>query len=112
MDAKVVMLTHFSQRYPNIPLLENTVGGVVDIDGDRSSNPVAVVAFNFMIVERGNLHLASKLAHVLRLLYPPYPVEDGDGNTTTDIMEGQDGMNMSGGGGIGGKLSSSSPQKK
>ena len=48
----------------------------------------------------------------LCLLNPPEQVEDGNTNSTTAIMEGHDGVDLSGVGGIGGKLSSSSPQEK
>lgn len=63
MNAKALVLTHFSQRYPKIPLLE-------DEDHHEKRIPV-VVAFDFMRLTPDSLQLASQLVPALRLLYPP-----------------------------------------
>ena len=58
MNAKALVLTHFSQRYPKIPLLE-----------DEHHREI-VVAFDFMRLTPDSVQLASKLVPSLRLLYP------------------------------------------
>ena len=63
MNAKALVLTHFSQRYPKIPLLE-------DENHHEKRFPV-VVAFDFMRLTPDSVQLASKLVPALRLLYPP-----------------------------------------
>jgi ribonuclease Z len=81
MEAKALILTHFSQRYPKIPRLnmdgrdENSLKGI----------PIAI-AFDFMRLRSNSLALASKMTPALRLLYP----DDAQTDETEDA-EMQDG---------------------
>merc|ERR1712238_586007 len=87
MNAKAVVLTHFSQRYPKIPPIgaaaaaddddddddddDKSDGGVVGENGNDKKNTMPVaVAFDFMVLTPQNLKLASKMTSTLRLLYP------------------------------------------
>jgi ribonuclease Z len=66
MDAKFLLLTHFSQRYPKIPPLP-----MLDMESSSSTLsrlPIAF-AFDYMRVSPGNLLLASKIIDSLRKLY-------------------------------------------
>lgn len=60
MQAKCVVLTHFSQRYPKIPPVPTTV--------DLSS--LVIFAFDSMKLTAQNLQLASELIPALRMLFP------------------------------------------
>ena len=64
MDAKTLILTHFSQRYPKIPPVNRN-----ESDEKAMAVPIAF-AFDFMRVTPTSLHLATKLTPALRLLYP------------------------------------------
>jgi len=66
MQAKSVVLTHFSQRYPRIPPLRE----VTDESSVGSNQPRIVFAFDFMKLTPGTVAVASKLTPALRLLYP------------------------------------------
>merc|ERR1712238_492379 len=87
MNAKAVVLTHFSQRYPKIPPIgaaDDDDDDDNDDDNDNKSDRVVVgengndnkntmpvaVAFDFMVLTPQNLKLASKMTSTLRLLYP------------------------------------------
>ena len=72
MKAKSLVLTHFSQRYPKIP--------PVNLNGRDE----ITVAFDFMILKKESMHLASKLTPALRLLYPNDSVDDG-ADMTEDV---------------------------
>ena len=63
MNAKAIILTHFSQRYPRIPPLKE------EASEDAPQRPV-VFAFDYVSITPGNLMAASKLTPALRLLYP------------------------------------------
>ncbi len=64
MDAKTLILTHFSQRYPKIPPVNRN-----ERDAKAMSVPIAF-AFDFMKVTPTSLPLATQLTPALRLLYP------------------------------------------
>jgi ribonuclease Z len=73
MDAKAVVLTHFSQRYPKVPPLPDlndltTEGTVSNRLSDGAQRPV-IVAFDFMKLSASTLQIASQLIPALRLLY-------------------------------------------
>jgi len=61
MNAKAIILTHFSQRYPRIPPLQK--------ESDTLPFPIAF-AFDFMTVKPSEITIAAKLTPALRLLYP------------------------------------------
>ena len=66
MNAKAVILTHFSQRYPKIPPLTEAKSE----DEGRITNFPIIFAFDFMKVScRRNIDLASRLTSAIRLLY-------------------------------------------
>ncbi len=64
MDAKTLVLTHFSQRYPKIPSVNRN-----ESDAKAMYVPIAF-AFDLMKVTPSSLPLATKLTPALRLLYP------------------------------------------
>ena len=79
MNAKSLVLTHFSQRYPKIPPLnssktnDNANGGV-----PKKEIPI-VFAFDFMKLTPSTIDLASKLTPAMRLLYSGGDEEEEDG---------------------------------
>ena len=92
MKAKALILTHFSQRYPKIPS--------INLDG-RDENTLReltiTIAFDFMKLCRDSMHISSKLAPALKLLYPNDAEANGDtgmkgdketnsGNAARDLM--------------------------
>ena len=83
MNAKTCILTHFSQRYPKIPMLraaENTenatnTGSTTDTtslssQSSPSGGMPVIHAFDFMTITPSNIPAASKLTPALQLLYP------------------------------------------
>lgn len=60
MNAKFTILTHFSQRYPIIPLLD---------DEKRHSDYPYGIAFDYMKVKLGDLHMLNKLLPVLKSVF-------------------------------------------
>ncbi len=64
MDAKTLILTHFSQRYPKIPSVNRNKS-----DTKAMAVPITF-AFDLMRVTPSSLPLATKLTPALRLLYP------------------------------------------
>ena len=73
MNAKSLVLTHFSQRYPKLPSLTNTN----DIGPATNGVPTAF-AFDFLRLTPKTIHLAAELTSALRLLYPREEVEETD----------------------------------
>jgi len=73
IPAKSLILTHFSQRYPKIPPLNNKKA-IGEEDGNnemrkkRKDMPI-VFAFDFMKLTPNTVDLASELTPALRLLY-------------------------------------------
>ena len=91
MNAKSMILTHFSQRYPKIPPLKGPAAStnVADSmcnDGSQSSAdndfPIAF-AFDLMRLTPHTVSVASKLTPALRLLYPG---EDGCDEESDGMM--------------------------
>jgi len=74
MDAKTLILTHFSQRYPKIPQVNRN-----ESDAKAMAVPVAF-AFDFMRVTPTSLPLATMLTPALRLLYPGQEDDATEGN--------------------------------
>ena len=78
MNAKTTILTHFSQRYPKIPIIrtssntENANTGNTNIVSSRSPllDMRVIHAFDFMTITPSNLSAASKLTPAMQLLYP------------------------------------------
>lgn len=79
MDAKTLILTHFSQRYPKIPSVNRN-----ESDAKAMSVPIAF-AFDLMKVTPSSLPLATKLTPALRLLYPGQE-EDVQTEAKSDVM--------------------------
>lgn len=82
MDAKALVLTHFSQRYPKIPPLNKK-----ERDEKALRDMPIAFAFDFMRLHRDSMPLASKLTPALRLLYP----SDGADEDTCEVgvLEGR-----------------------
>ena len=76
MQAKHLVLTHFSQRYPKIPpILASTSATTTSTDTSQEALGLPVIfAFDFMSLTPNNLQAASRLTPALRRLYP----EDND----------------------------------
>jgi ribonuclease Z len=71
MNAKSLVLTHFSQRYPKIPPMKT----------NHETNPIPIVfAFDFMRLTAGSIELAAKLTPALRMLYPEAGVSEEETN--------------------------------
>eukprot|EP00536_Pseudo-nitzschia_multiseries_P004462 jgi/Psemu1/253636/estExt_Genewise1Plus.C_740055 len=84
MNAKTTILTHFSQRYPKIPVLSDTCG-----------TQSIIHAFDFMTVTPSNIALASKLTPALQLLYPDES-DDAKENETTEMSDAQAALEVPG----------------
>ncbi|KAL7531456.1 hypothetical protein ACHAWF_003780 [Thalassiosira exigua] len=70
MNARSLVLTHFSQRYPKIPPLNRTR------EQERAKEIPIVFAFDFMILTPKTINLAASLTSALRLLYPREGVDE------------------------------------
>jgi ribonuclease Z len=79
MKAKTVLLTHFSQRYPKMPLL---IQSDAADEESRMMTPV-VFCFDFMKLTPVSIPQAAKLTDAMRLLYP----EDVDKKCNDDDQE-------------------------
>ncbi|GAX20967.1 ribonuclease Z [Fistulifera solaris] len=78
MQAKCVVLTHFSQRYPRIPPTSSYEKDSID-----SPSLKVVFAFDHMRLTPGNLGLAARITPAVRLLYP----EDTENEVTNNVGE-------------------------
>lgn len=72
MKAKCCLLTHFSQRYPKLPPLQEPKGD------DKNSCDIAV-AFDLMSVKIGDLWKAKLYAEALQVLFSEW---EGDEEAT------------------------------
>ena len=77
MNAKSLVLTHFSQRYPKISQMKRTKDQEIGI-------PI-VFAFDFMRLTPKTVNLAAKLTPAMRLLYPES--NDGDVEDEDESIE-------------------------
>jgi ribonuclease Z len=81
MRAKAVLLTHFSQRYPKMPLQKASP------DDDRADLPI-VFCFDFMTLTPDTIPLAAKLTDAMRLLYPEeVDKKSGENNDEADAKK-------------------------
>ena len=85
-EAKTVVLTHFSQRYPRIAPLDSA--GVAE----KFGFPI-VFAFDFMRLTPSTIQTASQLTPAMRLLYPDdsegttgAAAESGDGRKAKELL--------------------------
>ena len=78
MNAKSLVLTHFSQRYPKIPPLKESN----DREQATETIPIAF-AFDFLRLTPNTVKLAAELTPTLRLLYP----REGDDEEETATIE-------------------------
>ncbi|KAL7465251.1 hypothetical protein ACHAXS_005596 [Conticribra weissflogii] len=69
MNAKALMLTHFSQRYPKIPPLKRSLRNGESLSSQDDDFSIAF-AFDFMRVRPNTIATAAILTPALRLLYP------------------------------------------
>ena len=105
MNAKTIILTHFSQRYPKIPVLSdtdnkeanNTVPTSVETDSSPPSphDMKVIHAFDFMTITPSNIPVASKLTPALQLLYPDES-EDTKENDTAEMSDAQAALEIPG----------------
>jgi len=70
MDARALVLTHFSQRYPRVPPLD---------ESRRAREIPTAFAFDFMRLTPATVGLAARLTPALRLLYPGEGAEEPEG---------------------------------
>jgi len=80
MQAKAIVLTHFSQRYHRIPPCSQLGQSC---DETKSEVPPIVFAFDFMTLKPNNIQLSSKLTSAMQKLY--LGVDDDDGEKATTI---------------------------
>jgi ribonuclease Z len=80
MNAQVTLLTHFSQRYPKIPLLSST-----------ASNGICY-AFDLMRVSFSDLSFVHHLMELLPLLFKDDEEEEED-NDEEETQQQQNGKN-------------------
>jgi ribonuclease Z len=71
MNAKTIVLTHFSQRYPRIPLLP-----APDATTGEFSGMTVIPAFDFMSITPFNIGSAARITPALQLLYPESPPDN------------------------------------
>ena len=69
MNARALVLTHFSQRYPKIPPL-NKRQCANDEEGEERKQISIAMTFDFMRLVSHTIKLAAKLTSALILLYP------------------------------------------
>ena len=72
MNAKSLVLTHFSQRYPKIPPLNQPK------EGDKRKEIPISFAFDFMKLTPNTIELAAQLTPALRLLYSDEEAEESE----------------------------------
>ena len=72
MNAKSLVLTHFSQRYPKIPPLNQPK------EGDRRKEIPISFAFDFMKLTPNTIELAAQLTPALRLLYSDEEADESE----------------------------------
>jgi len=77
MNAKSLVLTHFSQRYPKLPPLNESK------DEEKANEIPIAFAFDFMRLAPNTIDLAAKLTPALRLLYP------GEGDDESEMATGK-----------------------
>ena len=80
MNAKTLILTHFSQRYPKIPPLK--------LNESSDTDDAIAFAFDFMRVTPKSIPLATKMTPALRLLYP------GEDDTTVEPSSMEDSKDL------------------
>lgn len=100
MNAKTIILTHFSQRYPKLPELKNeeqaNTGLTSDVDSSAVSSMRVIHAFDFMTVTPSNIPLASELTPALQLLYPDEVSEDGKETRDAELSDARAALEVPG----------------
>ncbi len=81
MEARCIVLTHFSQRYPRIPPTSS-----YEKDSFGSPSLKVVFAFDHMRLTPGNLGLAARITPAVRLLYPEDTETEGTSNVGDDVI--------------------------
>ncbi|RKU45207.1 hypothetical protein DL546_008136 [Coniochaeta pulveracea] len=84
MRARNVLLTHFSQRYPTMPVFDQ--GAMVVDSGEGEKDVPVLVAFDFMRVKLGGFRRAREFLPALQKLYEKSEEED-DGGGELDGVE-------------------------
>ena len=91
MNAKSVVLTHFSQRFPKIPPITKN-----DTPSSFNQDIPVVFAFDYMRLTPTNLLSASKMTPALRLLYPQDTTVDGDDEDEVEEEVGSEALAIPG----------------
>ena len=90
-EAEYIVLTHFSQRYPQMPVVEagrvTDNGVVIDKDGGVKSRRRVVVAWDWMRLTESNICSASALVPKLRVAFPK--VEQSGSNHSQTLVDGK-----------------------
>ena len=89
MNAKTTILTHFSQRYPKIPLdqtKDTENNDIMDTTSDSVPNMNVIHAFDFMTITPSNIPAASKLTPALQMLYADESDEVTSSEEKTDAQ--------------------------
>mmetsp|Transcript_19884 Transcript_19884/g.41926 ORF Transcript_19884/g.41926 Transcript_19884/m.41926 type:complete len:939 (+) Transcript_19884:151-2967(+) len=105
MNAKTIILTHFSQRYPKIPVLGDTddkqanntlpTSAVIDSSPPSPHDMKIIHAFDFMTITPSNIPVASKLTPAVQLLYPDES-EDTKENKATEMSDARAALEIPG----------------
>ena len=82
MNAKAVVLTHFSQRYPRIPPVRQNLPK----ENSELADVPVVTAFDFMCLRPETVQLAAALTPALRLLYPNEGNNEEDDSDANNIL--------------------------
>ena len=97
MNAKTIILTHFSQRYPKIPLVqtEKDKENTNSTDATKGSSPPSmrvIHAFDFMRITPLNIPAASELTPALQMLYP----DESEDNSSAEKSDAQAALEVPG----------------
>jgi len=98
MNAKTTILTHFSQRYPKIPVMQTNDKKnqtTTDSSAMNSSSMRVIHAFDFMTITPSNMDEASKLTPALQMLYPDES-EDAENNPSGETSDAKAALEVPG----------------
>lgn len=92
MEASTLLLTHFSQRYPNIPPLPT-----FETDNKSSATSATEVkpqmrivpCFDLMKITKSNIEYASKITPALQLLYPDHDDDEDECDEDEALMRAE-----------------------
>lgn len=94
MKAKHILLNHFSQRYPKIPVW-NLFEGVTDGSAKTDSQPIISISFDLMTARISDLWKMRHYMDAISVLFAETELEEGDDTTAAvehDINNGAEDM--------------------